>query len=250
MDGLRERISRLYTLAESSEFVFVSPLGPFSLQGRSYHLPRFIYFGPRSSDSAVRLAFLAGHDGADARISEALLAWLEQLATAPDLGEGLNLTFFPVVNPSGFQQHRRTNTLGQDLDAQHWNLSPSAEINLLAQDARLRAYHGFILLKCGDVPRVTGRVRFGIGSFDTSPGTIVEPQQDDPYPVQWLSEPTGGTVREGPLSLSEDLPFAPFEITLTLPARWPADQMTAATVDTLRRFIFRYRSRLAYGIHL
>src|SRR5690606_18549571 len=99
-----EQLSNLYQLVQRSQFLFASPLGPFHVNGRPFHLPRFVYFGPHASDAALRLAFLAGFDHRDLRPTLAVLRLVEGLALAPDLGQGLNLSFFPLLDVLGLAQ--------------------------------------------------------------------------------------------------------------------------------------------------
>ena len=145
--AIQEQLSVLYVLAEKSPHVFGSPLGPFRLRGERYHLPRFVYFGPNSADDAVRLAIYAGVDGTDERGSRALAQFVERLARTPHLGHGLNLSFFPLVNPSGHAFSTPRNLHAVDLAAENWEDSEEREIALLRQDARVRGYHGFIRLE-------------------------------------------------------------------------------------------------------
>jgi hypothetical protein len=121
---------------------------------------------------------------------------------------------------------------------------------LLEQDARLTGYHGFVRLETGrgqDV--VTVRLRTAGHDHPTPDVELVSSEDFEPYPVRWEA----GLVQraqDGPLSVADDLPVRPFELTLRLPAAWPAELHREAAASILKRFIVRHRGFFAYGQHL
>ena len=119
-----EQLDALYGLVQRSNYVFGSPLGPFHWQARTYHVPRFVYFGPDGSDAAVRLAFLAGFDHRDLRGTLALLHFVERLALKPDVGQGLNLSFFPLVDVLGLSGLGEDRRRGRHCHGQHGRPRP------------------------------------------------------------------------------------------------------------------------------
>ncbi len=242
-----EQLSELYQLVARSSHVFGSPLGPLHHPGRALDLARFVYFGPHSSDASLRLAFYAGFDHRDLRSTLALLHLIEGLALKPDFGQGLNLSFFPLVDLLGLAGLAPA----RNLATEDWTHTAAPEIRLLEQDARSRGYQGFIQIATApsqDV--VTVRLR--------APGRVENPapaleliSSDDiaPFPVRWESEcPT--EAADGPLSVADDLPQQPFELTLSLPAAWPTELVREAAASILKRFVLRYRGFIAYGQHL
>jgi hypothetical protein len=245
--ALAEQLSTLYQLVQRSEYVFGSPLGPFSHHSRQHHVPRFVYFGPHTAEESVRLAFYAGFDRRDLRGTLALLHFVEGLAIAPDLGQSLNISFFPLVDVLGLLEAR-----DRALPALDWQAPAEPELALLAQDVRLGGYHGFVRVESapGDHDAITVRLR-GFEDGLGFPGETDFINSDDtaPWPVRWETGRTRASA-DGPLSLSDDLPFSPFELTIRLPSTWPDDVHREAVAVTLRRFIIRYRSFLAYGQHL
>ena len=242
-----EQLAALYDLVERSTFVFGSPLGPLVADERSFHLPRFVYFGPHTSDVSLRLAFTAGHDHRDLRSTLALLHLVEQLALKPDIGQGLNLSFFPVVDVLGLAGLATERSLG----SAHWGQSSAPEINLLEQDARLTGYHGFVRLESAPGQDLaTVQLRFAPTDHASPDVELISSEDFEPYPVRW--EAAGEKVHptDGPLSVADDLPVRPFELTLRLPSAWSAELYREATASILKRFIIRYRGILAYGQHL
>lgn len=245
---LASQLSTVYALAQTSDYVFGSPLGPFYAQTRHYHVPRFVYFGPHTSDESLRLAFYAGFDATDLRGTHALLGFVERLAQDPEIGAGLNLSFFPLVDALGVFQSVR----GRQLDGEVWSSSTAPELGLLEKDARLRGYHGFVRIESAPAEDdvISVRVRAAANSIEPTGVEFITSDDFDPLPVRFEADPAGATPVGGPLSIAEDLPFAPFELTLRLPLAWQESLHRAAVYTILKRFIRRYRALHAYGQHL
>lgn len=240
---IQERLSHLYRLAQRSNYVFASPLGPFVHALQQHDVPRFVYFGPHTSDRSLRLAFHAGFNSKDFAGSLALLALVERLATEPTLGHGLNLSFFPLVDVRGVDTTKGT----RDLSGEHWGFSHQPEIALLEKDARRRAYHGFVRVTTtsDEIPVVRLSSRepgAGLGAELISSDDIA------PWPVRF--EVGRRHALSGPLTLADDLPVQPFELTLALPSSWAAATATAAAQAILTRFVVRYRGLQAYAEHI
>jgi hypothetical protein len=242
---LGEQLSTLYTLAERSAHVFGTPLGPFAYAGRNHYLPRFVYFGPHTSEESPRLAFLAGLDHRDLRPTLALLHLVEELAFRPAIGQSLHLAFYPLVDVLG---HLQPQAGSRDLSAESWTTSASPEIDLLAKDARLRNYHAFIRIESAPADDVVTMLLRATGSSSSS-FPLVSSEDTEPYPVRWEIESVPAPA-SGPLSLSDDLPFRPLDLTLRVPAAWSPVLYREAVASILKRFIIRYRGLLAYGQHL
>jgi hypothetical protein len=240
-----ERLTRLYALAQGSPYVFSSPLVPLFRHAFHYHVPRFVYFGPHTSDHSLRLAIHAGFDSADLRGTLALLHFVERLALTAELGHGLDLSVFPLVDVNGL-----LGQTSQALAERSWTEPGVPEIDLLARDVRSRAYHGFIRIETtpGDDDAVTVRLR---GQFAEGLGVELLDSADlAPWSVRWTADAFGTAPTDGPLALSDDLPYAPFELTLGLPAAWSAELHREAVTAILKKFIQRHLAYLAYGQHL
>ncbi|EIQ01305.1 hypothetical protein OpiT1DRAFT_05881 [Opitutaceae bacterium TAV1] len=243
---LQERLSRLYQIAQRSDYVFASPLGPFFRLGRHYPLPRFVYFGPHTSDSSLRLAFYAGQDHTDLRATTALLHFIERLATTPDLGHGLNLGFFPLIDVAGFLLGDNRNLANASWT---WPADDQEEIALLARDVRLSAYHGFVRLESTAADEITVRLRGADGGAGYTGVELLNSADFGDWPVRWEGEPLSSAVH-GPLTLAGDLPHAPFELTLAIPAAWGDVEYRQATTEVLRNIIHRHRAFEANAWHI
>ena len=240
--ALGQQLATLYALAQKSEHVFGTPLGPFEHGGRQHYVPRFVYFGPQTSEESPRLAFLAGLDGRDLRPTLALLHLIEELALAPSLGQSLHLAFYPLVDVLGQQAGAR------DLGTHGWTNPSAPELELLARESRLRSYHAFIRVESvSSDDAITLRLRTSGNSSFGAP--LISSEDTDPFPIRWEIE-SGPAPVAGPLTLADDLPFRPLDLTLRVPASWSPEFYSGAVASILKRFIVRYRGFLAYGQNL
>lgn len=243
---LARRLSELYGLAQRSNYVFGSPVGPFYREGRSYTVPRFVYFGPHTSDESLRLAFYAGFDHSDLRGTLGLLHFVERLALAPELGQGLNLSFFPLIDVLGLAGV----TGDRALATAHWGRRPAPELELIEKDACLHGYHGFVRIELGAGDEAISIRLRGHPDLEAVGVELISSLDVDPLPVRWEAGTAGFLPADGPLSIADDLPLPPFELTLRLPAAWPAELHREAVGSILKRFILRYRGHHAYAQHL
>jgi hypothetical protein len=236
----------LYALSQSSRYIFASPVGPFPSGSHSAYLPRFVFFGPHACDESWRLAFLAGFDHADLRASRALIALAARLTTDSDTGHALNLSFFPLVDVCGLA----SGVVNRSLGHVHWGSATAPEIVLLERDARQRGYHGFIRVETapGDEELIVVRVRGSFAEAPTPGHELITSEETRGYPVRFESD--SGVPSDGPLSIADDLPLPPFELTLRIPGSWPDEVYQRATIALLERFLRRYRAFQAYGQYL
>jgi len=242
---LEARVAALYALTQRSDHVFASPLGPFHHQARPYHLPHFAYFGPHTSDESPRIAFYAGEHHDDLHGSLALLHFVRQLARTPEIGHGLNLSFFPLIDALG----AHTGDPTRHLAGEHWALSCQPELSLIEKDIRLREYHAFVRVvsTTDELVGVKLRSRFALGEWG---GELLTSADVEPWPVRFEAEELTSPPLSGPLTVGEDLPCLPFELTLALPAAWTQPESDAATASILHRFVDRYRGSRGYAQNL
>ena len=242
-----EQLSRLYQLVQGSVNVFASPIGPFPSEGHSCYLPRFVYFSPNRSDAALRLSFLGGFDYQDLRSTLALLTLVEGLARKPDLGQGLNLSFFPLVDVLGLAGLGASRRLSEH----NWSRSIAPEIQILEKDARGSGYHGFVRLESavGD-DIVTVRLRAPAPLENFAPALeLISSEELEPFAVRWESD-IRPTTALGCLAMADDLIVSPFELTVRIPAAWSIELYAEAAASILKRFVLRYRGFISYAQHL
>lgn len=253
-----ERISELYAISQKSNYVFGSPLGPFYAEGRAFHLPRFVYFGPQTHDASLRLAFLSGFDCNDLRTSFAVADFVEGLSQDPFLGQGLNLSFFPLVDVLGFSRVTGNRALA-DLS---WAHSRAPELELLEKDARIRGYHGFVRIEVSTTEEVvsvrlinparTERAAVPAVGIDGTPSNddFVTAEDFAPHPVRWETLKPGARVGDGPLTTIDNLPVRPFDLRIRLPKSWSEATHRDAINSILKRFVLRQRAAQAFAQNL
>jgi hypothetical protein len=236
-------IGALYEEASASDSVFGSPLGPIEGPvGRTF-LPQFVYFAPDSSIDPVRIGVFGGLSTEDLKGSWALVDWIKALLVRPDIGQGVSVSVFPLVNLTGI----RTGLEGAGLQEGDWSGSLVPEIQLIARNARIRAYQGFIRVESSrdSIPKVVVRTavnrqthRSQAERFDSS----------DFEPWETRLEALGPKSRlAGPLSLSRELNTALFEVVLSLPASWSQSSWSANLLPLLGRLVASYRRFISYG---
>lgn len=245
-DGLTQRLDLLQELAQQSDYVFGSSLGPFSDGDTLHYLPQFLYIGPSATNETLRLAVLAGFGRHDLPATRALLAYIEKLTRQPDVGQGLNLSLFPIVNVLGLAGGAED----RDLTSANWLTSTEPEIGLLRQDSGVRGYQGFIrvVTTVDDVPSAWFR---SIPSLlaQSAGVEVFSPDDFHPWPVRFETA-LAGKVAAGPLSMAQDLPFSPFEIELAVPAEWAQSKIDTELAVLLKRLFLSYRAFQGYGQHL
>jgi hypothetical protein len=207
-----------------------------------------VFFGPHACDDSWRLSFLAGFDHRDLRASRALLALATRLAADSEAGHALNLSFFPLVDVAGLF----SGAAGRALASSRWGCGAPPEIELLGRDARQRGYHGFVRVETG--PRhdelIALRIRGTFADALSPDLELITSKETRSFPVRFEAPSGGFPVADGPLSIADDLPLAPFELTLRIPESWSDEAYQHAAVTVLERFLLRYRAFQAYGQHL
>jgi hypothetical protein len=249
-EAFSTRLNRLYARSEHAPAIFASPLGPIATPGRQDTLPRFLYLSPFGADETLRVAVYAGYGHYDERSTDALLHFLERLLLTPDLGDGINLTFFPLVDVLG-----QISGEVRGLAAESWLNPQSPEIELLARDARQRGYDVYVRLEAKPVlvgstdDLVTVRLRGDLaGRFSGFGGELLSSADFEPFPVRFETEADGFAC--GPLTLSEDLGREPMELTIILPESWTPELYREAVSHIFKQLLLRYRRHQAYAQHI
>lgn len=240
---LKRLFDAFYELAQKADNLFASPTEAFSIGDRVYHLPRFILFGPNQGSGPIRLALYAGWNGDDVRGSLALLSLIEWLTQHPAAAAGYQLVFYPLVNPTGFQDHTPATRGRVRLETENWATSEAPEIGVLAKEFRLHRFNGWISLHSTPAhDRIQARIRGLPVNADFFP---VERGR---FRIDWQTDSSPSS--EGPFALNGDLPFGSFQLRLDVPAAWPDGLHIQAVAQTVGAFLERYRAAISYGIHL
>lgn len=96
----------------------------------------------RKTDPAnPRVLLSAGIHGDEPAGPHAVLELLESEGKTPDVLNDINLTIFPLINPSGFQNRTRASKDGIDLNREFAKGHPAREIRCLMDVLRYRTFH-------------------------------------------------------------------------------------------------------------
>lgn len=223
-DAVLDRLARLSPRAERSAALFAAPLGP---DGHGFYLPRFVVFGPNSTDADARISLLAGFAEGDDASSLAAFDLLDFAAETPTAIGGVVLDIVPVVNRGP-----------GDLWSASWITDERPELALLEREYRRLAPHAVVKLR-------PGPWRFPQG---TVAGASLAHWLDDSAPALhaagWVEQRTDELIPEGIDGLVPDLPFRPLELQLTL------GREAEGNAAALRAIVQRIRELLAHAQHL
>ena len=139
----------------------------------------------------------------------------------------------------------------RSLGSTHWGGGAPPEIRRQEKDARARGYHRFVRIEtAADDDLVSVRIRHPATRPLSPDLLLITTQEPESFPVVFDIIPAEAAAPDGPLSVTDDLPVAPFELALRVPAAWPDHDYQRAVVVVLKRFLRRYRAFQAYGQHI
>ncbi|MDB6108868.1 MAG: peptidase [Pedosphaera sp.] len=242
----------LLNLAENSDWLVAGSVGEVGGGREPFRIPRFIFMGPRGGGDTIRLGIFAAIHGDEPEGAEAVVAFLQELESAPELARGYHIHAYPLCNPTGFAARTRTNASGQDLAGQFWRGSTQPEVYYLEREMGVHHFQGVISLHCENNP----------GSFSASTrssilnAALVQPAVDATRKFIPGVLPAQGNHTDSPaesfpaaspgfLTATDELNPAPFEINLRMPRRAPKPSQIHGTVAALKSILGSYRALLA-----
>jgi murein peptide amidase A len=229
----------------------------FEADGVSYELPRYLFVGPRGGDTPIRLGIFAGVHGDEPEGVHALVQFIKLLDAKPELAAGYYLSFYPVCNPTGFEDGTRFTRRGKDLNREFWKDSAEPEIRLLEAELKSRSFQGIIALHTDDTS--TGFYGFVGGATLTK--NLIKPAlvaaekflpRDERTVIDGFKA-RNGIVRDcydGILSAPPKLRPRPFEIILETPTAPPEYLKELAFVAALQTILLEYSKFIAYAPNL
>ena len=246
-------LSKLDDIAERSQHLLKRPAK--NSEGPLESFPRYLYLGERGGGDIIRLGIFATIHGDEPEGALALIRFMEALENNPELARGYALFFYPVCNPTGYEDNTRHSRSGKDLNREFWRQSAEPEVKFLESEIYLHAFHGLINLHSDDTP---GSGLYGYVNGAVLSEFLLEPALQaaekflprdqrktiDNFPAKngIIYEAFDGVLRSVP-----GLPRPPFELTLETPQSAPLQlQVTALTV-ALQSIVTEYRSLLSFA---
>ncbi len=250
--SISQLLAPLQKLAVKSEHLLATTCGDFVREGEHYALPRFVFNGPRSGGDPIRLGIFAGIHGDEPAGVLALVRFLGDLTSHPDLAGGYRIYAYPVANPTGFEDNTRHSRSGKDLNREFWHASDEPEVYLLEQELWTHRFHGIISLHSDDTSE-------GLYGFFHGPDL----SKDLLEPALWAAERhlhrntrpviDGFRARRGLidggysgiLAAPVEQRPVPFQLTFETPQLAPVHLQVEADVAALHSILTEYRTVMA-----
>jgi len=255
--SIADLLAPLEKLAANSPNLVANHDATFRVDGETYVLPRYLFVGPRGGDTPIRLGIFAGIHGDEPEGVHALVQFIKLLETKPEIAAGYYLSFYPVGNPTGFEDGTRHSRGGKDLNREFWKNSGQPEVQLLQAELQSRSFQGLISLHTDD----TSDGFYGFVGGATLTRHLIRPAlaaaekflPRDGRPMIDGFPARDGVIRDGycgVLSAPPGLRPRPFEIILETPAAPPEYLKELALVAALQTILLEYRKFIAYAPNL
>jgi hypothetical protein len=229
----------------------------FGVGSETYELPHYLFVGPKGGDTPIRIGVFAGIHGDEQEGAHAVIQFIKLLEAKPEFAAGYYLSFYPICNPTGFEDGTRYSRNGRDLNREFWKNSREPEVRLLQAELVSRSFNGVISLHTDDTS--DGFYGFARGALLTR--HLIEPalQAAEKFlPRDRRAMVDGFQARngiiydayDGVLSAPPKVRPRPFEIILETPKSPPAFLKECAFVVALKTILTEYRKFIAYAPNL
>ncbi len=250
-------LAPLDQIAVHSSNLVVNYEAKFEADGETYDLPRYLFVGPKGGDTPIRIGIFAGIHGDEPEGVHAIVQFIKLLEAKPELAAGYYLSFYPVCNPTGFEDGTRFSRSGKDLNREFWKNSTEPEVRLLQAELVSRSFQGIISLHTDD----TSDGFYGFAHGATLTKHLIEPALQAAEKLLGRNEGPiidGFRARNGVITDKYDgilcappkVRPRPFEIILETPAAPPEYQKQTAFVAALQTILTEYRKFIAYAPNL
>ncbi len=255
--SIAEVLAPLDAIAASSTNLVANYGARFQADGQSYVLPRYLFVGPRGGDTPIRLGIFAGIHGDEPEGVHAMIQFIKLLEAKPELATGYYISFYPISNPTGFEDGTRHLRSGKDLNRLFWQNATEPEVQLLEAELRSWSFQGIIALHTDD----TSDGFYGFVRGATLTKHLIRPALEaaekflprDGRPVIDGFNARNGVIRdcyEGVLSAPPKSRPCPFEIILETPSAPPEYLKQCAFVAALQTILLEYNKFIAYAPNL
>jgi murein peptide amidase A len=255
--SIAELLAPLEQVAAGSPNLVANHDAKFEVDGETYELPRYLFVGPRGGDTPIRVGIFAGIHGDEPEGVHAIVHFIKLLEAKPELAAGYYLSFYPVCNPTGFEDGTRHSRSGKDLNREFWKNSNEPEVRLLQAELQSRSFQGLISLHTDD----TSDGFYGFVGGATLTKNLIQPAlvaaekflpRDERHVIDGFNA-RNGVIRDsydGILSAPPKLRPRPFEIILETPATPPEYLKELAFVAALQTILLEYNKFIAYAPNL
>jgi hypothetical protein len=255
--SITDLLAPLDSIAAHSPNLVANHDARFEAGGETYTLSRYLFVGPKGGDTPIRVGIFAGIHGDEPEGGRAVVQFLKLLEARPELAAGYYLSFYPVCNPTGFEDGTRHSRNGRDLNREFWSNSSEPEVRLLQAELISRSFNGIISLHTDD----TSDGFYGIVRGATLTKHLIEPALQaagkflprDKRSVIDGFQARNGVIRDaydGVLSAPPKVRPRPFEIIIETPQAPPTFLKECAFVAALKTILTEYRKFIAYAPNL
>jgi murein peptide amidase A len=255
--SIAELLAPLEQIAANSPNLVANHDAHFQVGDENYELPRYLFVGPRGGDTPIRVGIFAGIHGDEPEGTYALVQFIRLLEMNPELAAGYYLSFYPVCNPTGFEDGTRFSRNGKDLNREFWKNSTEPEARLLQAELVSRSFQGIISLHTDS----SSDGFYGFARGATLTKNLIQPAlaaaekflPRDERPVIDGFNARNGIIRDcydGILSAPPKVRPRPFEIILETPSAPPEYLKQCALVAALQTILLEYNKFIAYAPNL
>jgi hypothetical protein len=255
--SIAELLAPLEKIAAQSPNLIANHEARFEMGDEAYELPRYLFVGPKAGDTPIRVGIFGAIHGDEPEGAYAIVQFIKLLEAKPELAAGYYLSFYPVCNPTGFEEGTRLSRSGRDLNREFWKNSSEPEVRLLQAELVSRSFNGIISLHTDD----TSSGFYGVVRGATLTKHLIEPAlraaekllARDERPVIDGFRARNGVIYDaydGMLSAPPKVRPRPFEIILETPHAPPVYLKEAALAAALQTILAEYRKFIAYAPNL
>lgn len=239
-------------LADQSAHFISRSSGSFERTDLNYSLPRYVFLGPQGGGDMVRIAILATLRGDEPEGALALTRFATGLGNDPEIAKGYALFFYPLCNPTGFENGTPLSRSGKNLDDEFWKGSEEPEVRYLQSELWMHAFDGIITLRSDDRSNgLYGYVGGSVLSQHLIEPVLREAEQFLPRNRRHVIDGLPahrGVITAGYPGTLKSLPGVrrpPFEITLETPRQASLHRQVEALNVALRTILLEYRYLIA-----
>jgi len=255
--SIADLLAPLEKIAAYSPSLVANHEARFATGGETYELPRYLFVGPKGGDTPIRVGVFAAIHGNELEGAHAIVQFIKLLEAKPELAAVYYLSFYPICNPTGFEDDTRHSRSGKDLNREFWKNSNEPEVRLLQAELISHSFHGIVSLHTDD----TSAGFYGVVRGATLTKHLIEPALQaaekllsrDERPVIDGFQARNGVIYDaydGMLSAPPKVRPRPFEIILETPEAPPAYLKEYAFVAALQTILAEYRKFIAYAPNL